>query len=245
MLMRNAAKPLYLQLFEQLESGIKSGTYSKDSKLPSEKELCEAFNVSRITVRKALKLLEDKGMAYSVQGKGSYVKVPLISTGLAKIRTFGEMLAENGYDGYTKILSYEEKPVDDFERLWTGSDWGTADQLSLLGYSMGEPVVLYKSAIRSPIGEQMYQEALKKAQRREPFSTFDLYPLIGLSIGKVNQQILAINADEEIADMLKYNIGDPVLVLESVILDRNLRAVEYKKGYYRTDKYAFMLHREI
>lgn len=245
MLMRNSAKPLYIQIKEDLETAIKSNKYPKDTKLPSEKELCEKYQVSRITIRKAIELLDNMGMIYAVQGKGSYVKTPMINAGLTKICTFGEMLAKNGCTGFTKILSYEEKAVDSMERLWKGPEWSNTSLLDLVGYSMNEPVVLYRSMINSLYGAQMYQEALKKEKNGEAFSTFDLYTSIGLHVGNVNQQILAISADKETAELLKLQPGKPVLVLESVIMDDKMRSVEYKKGYYRTDKYAFTLHREI
>ncbi len=245
MISQNSSKPLYIQVKDNLEEGIRSGKYPVGSKLPSENTLCEKFNVSRITIRQALDLLENKGMTYAVHGKGTFVKASIIDSSLQKISTFGETLAKMGYEGYTKIISYEEKQADDFEQLLRGQQWSRISNFALTGYANDTPVVTYRSVIRSPYGAKMYQEALELEKQKIAFSTFDLYARIGVEIGKINQQVAAINADEEIARILNIKLGDAVLVLDSVIMDTNLEPIEYKKGYYCTDKYSFNLNREI
>lgn len=58
---------------EFLRKQIKEGVFQVYSKLPSEKELCETLNISRITVRKALGILKDEGLIESHQGSGYFV----------------------------------------------------------------------------------------------------------------------------------------------------------------------------
>lgn len=67
---------LYIQIYNQLYDAIQSGRYAIGDKLPSEKELCQVFNVSRVPVREALCALELNGMVDSVQGGGVYVREP-------------------------------------------------------------------------------------------------------------------------------------------------------------------------
>ena len=245
MISQDGAKTLYLQIKENLEEGIRSGKYPLGSKLPSENDLCRTFDVSRITIRKALDILENKGVIYSVHGKGTFVRANVIDSNLQKISTFGETLRQMGYSGYTKIERYEERETSDFERMLHGEDWKRACYLSLVGFSMDEPVVLYRSMIRSPQGAEMYRAALELEKQRIPFSTFDLYRKIGIEIGKIEQKVVAVNATEDIAKILGRNVGDAILVLDSVILDKNMRMIECKKGYYCTDKYTFNLNREL
>ncbi|KSV56945.1 hypothetical protein ATO21_02590 [Pediococcus acidilactici] len=64
----------YKQISEELIQQIESGEFAIKSKLPSEKELCNQYDVSRITVRKALAELEEKGYITRRQGQGSFVK---------------------------------------------------------------------------------------------------------------------------------------------------------------------------
>ncbi|MCI1276476.1 MAG: GntR family transcriptional regulator, partial [Pediococcus acidilactici] len=64
----------YKQISEELIQQIESGEFTINSKLPSEKELCNQYDVSRITVRKALAELDEKGYITRRQGQGSFVK---------------------------------------------------------------------------------------------------------------------------------------------------------------------------
>lgn len=65
---------LYVQIYNQLVEAIRSGMFKVGEKLPSEKELCQTFNVSRVPVREALCALELNGLVDSIQGVGVYVK---------------------------------------------------------------------------------------------------------------------------------------------------------------------------
>ena len=184
-------------------------------------------------------------MIYSVHGKGTFVKTTTIDSSLMKISSFADTLAQKGFQGFTRITSYEECQLDDFDRMMHGNDWESLSRIALTGYSEDEPVVFYKSVIRNPYGKEMYAKAQLLEKNNIPFSTFDLYKEIGVRISKIDQQILAINADEEIARILHLNVGDAVLVLDSTIKNSDNVVLEYKKGYYRTDKYAFTLQRKL
>lgn len=67
------SKKLYIQIYNQILSQILSGAFQVGDKLPSERELCEQFEVSRVPVRQALSALELNGYIYSRQGEGVYV----------------------------------------------------------------------------------------------------------------------------------------------------------------------------
>ncbi|QHQ59780.1 GntR family transcriptional regulator [Anaerocolumna sedimenticola] len=64
---------LYKQVYEGIRGKILDGTFSKGSKLPSEEEFCTKYEVSTITIKKAMNLLVDDGMVHRVPGKGTYV----------------------------------------------------------------------------------------------------------------------------------------------------------------------------
>lgn len=81
---------LYEQVVEQIKNMIVQGIYKKGDLLPSEKELIEMTGVSRITVREALRLLNEAGVIETHKGKGSFVIVDS-----------SELLNEDeGTDGY-------------------------------------------------------------------------------------------------------------------------------------------------
>lgn len=245
MLSHDSSRPLYSQVEDELRKAILSGEYPPHSRLPSEKELCSRFAVSRITIRRAIADLESSGMIYTVHGKGTFVRSNRINSDLKKIRPFGETLAQEGHQGYTRINSFRDYELTDFDKIMGFTDWEAATEISLTGYSMGEPVVLYKSVIRAPYGSMMKEKMFEMEKNDIPFSTFDLYPQTGLVLARVDQSVLAINADAELAKALDIRQGDAVLVLDSSLVDIHNRLVERKKGYYRTDKYAFKIYREV
>jgi len=73
-------KPLYQVIIENITASIESGIYRPNGKLPSEADLMKSFNTSRITVTRALKELEIRGIIYRRKGKGSFA-APRRSTG--------------------------------------------------------------------------------------------------------------------------------------------------------------------
>src|SRR5690554_1710611 len=68
----------YEQIKEKIVLDIKEGRYKPNDKIPSEREYCQEFNTSRITVRKALGELTTLGVLYKMQGIGTFVKTVLI-----------------------------------------------------------------------------------------------------------------------------------------------------------------------
>jgi len=73
MIDRNKPLPLYYQVYEVLENKILAGEWGKEETVPTEQQLCQAYRVSRTTVRQAVHRLVEKGLLYIVQGKGTFV----------------------------------------------------------------------------------------------------------------------------------------------------------------------------
>ena len=72
-----SSEPMYQKIYKDLYNDIVSGKYSIGDRLPSEKELSENYNVSRITSKKALEIMADRGYVMRQPGKGTFVlKVP-------------------------------------------------------------------------------------------------------------------------------------------------------------------------
>ena len=72
----DSANPLYRQLMARIRADIATGIYAVHSRIPSEAELGETYQVSRVTVRKALAELTREGLLRRMQGKGTYVCAP-------------------------------------------------------------------------------------------------------------------------------------------------------------------------
>lgn len=90
----------------------------------------------------------------------------------------------------------------------------------------------------------MYIAAKELESIKTPFSTFDLYEMIGVGIQRMEQSIKAINADKALAELLKIPYEKSVLLLDTMVYGVGGVLLENKSAYYRSDKYAFTLCRE-
>ena len=68
-----APLPPYRQIADILRRRIASGQYPPDTRIPTESELIEAFEVARTTARRAIAVLREEGLIYTVPQRGSYV----------------------------------------------------------------------------------------------------------------------------------------------------------------------------
>jgi DNA-binding GntR family transcriptional regulator len=68
-----SAVPVSVQVASDIEADIDAGKLAPDTRLPSEGELAEQYGVARITVRRAIEQLRDRGKVVTVHGRGSYV----------------------------------------------------------------------------------------------------------------------------------------------------------------------------
>lgn len=98
---------LYYQLKEELRRKILAGEWIEGSKIPSEAEICEMFDVSRITVRKAIEELQDENYLVKKQGKGTFVQSRSIGQKLHKFYSFSEELKQIGIEETAKIVNFD------------------------------------------------------------------------------------------------------------------------------------------
>jgi len=98
---------LYYQLKEKLAKRIAGGHWKPGEKIPSEAELCEAYQVSRITVRKAIEDLVRSGQLVKHQGKGTFVTNVSLEHKLSKFYSFSEELTRSGMTERAQVLSFE------------------------------------------------------------------------------------------------------------------------------------------
>lgn len=66
--------PPYLQVAAILEAEIKGGKYPKGTRIPTESDLVERFEIARSTARRSIARLREQGLIVTVPQRGSYVK---------------------------------------------------------------------------------------------------------------------------------------------------------------------------
>ena len=83
---RTSDNPLYLQIYDQLKMAILAGKIAPGTRLPSSRQLAQAYGVGRITVTQAYRQLEMEGYVYGRTGVGTFVADDLpLSAGAAAV----------------------------------------------------------------------------------------------------------------------------------------------------------------
>ncbi|MCM3717653.1 GntR family transcriptional regulator [Fictibacillus phosphorivorans] len=248
MLDRKHSAPLYEQLKNEIQKMIKDGDLKPDDQIPSERELVEQYNVSRITVRQAINLAEKEGLVKRVHGVGTFVAKPKIKQELSNFNNFESTLQQQGLIATTKMLG-SQVITSDFQlsRLLDINVMERVIKLELIGYGDEIPVVYYNSYFPNRVGEKMKQAAEKALQAEKPFSTLDLYRLdqeIGLHPTHVEQTFEAQSAHYPLTEILNVQEGFPLFRVTSIVY-QDKTPLEYKETYYRGDKYKFFITRHM
>lgn len=112
MLLKSEPVPLYYQLNEVLRTQIQSGELAAGQSIPSERELCEQFGVSRATVRKALDALVQEGLLVREHGRGTFVAQPKVEQQFLGVRSFVKEMRLKGMNPEARILEVSQVPAD-------------------------------------------------------------------------------------------------------------------------------------
>lgn len=103
----------YESIFKDLEKQINQGVYQIDDYLPTEMELCQTYQASRDTIRKALKLLSKAGLIKKMQGRGSkVVKHEHINFPVSELTSYQELVQALGMASKTNVIAIDKLIVD-------------------------------------------------------------------------------------------------------------------------------------
>ncbi len=105
--------PLYMQLKEKIVEKIHTGQWVAGSKIPTEHQLCQEYQLSRITVRQALESLANDGYIVRQQGRGTFVSSPKIDTKLSTFYSFSQELQKHGFKQHDIVLSFRKLEADE------------------------------------------------------------------------------------------------------------------------------------
>jgi GntR family transcriptional regulator len=162
----NQEEALYLtkhrQIIEALTAEIQEGRLKPYDRLPSEKELCEQWQTSRSTVRKAMDQLTDRGKIFRVPGKGSFVSFPKISHDTSQILSFSEKMKAQGLDVVTKLIRKEL--IEPNEEVATALKLARSERvlkIQRLRIVRGEPLALQTAFMPSNICGNLIKEDLE------------------------------------------------------------------------------------
>lgn len=237
MLLKTSAIPLYLQIHTILRQRITSGMYEPGKLLPSETQMIEEFNVTRATLRNAIKLLQEDGLAVTEKGKGTFVNSVKKEQSLFKFYSFGRDYSGSEYNSNTFLTSAEEiLPNESIKEKFNQPSLGEISKISRIRYMDNIPVIAEISYIPIKIAPNIIAEDLNK------FSIYDLLEnKYRTPIKKAREYLNAVNCTKTLASQLKTKVGDAVFLVERITYTENDEVIEYRTSYIRGDKFKFFV----
>ncbi len=232
--------PKYYILKKVLEEKIENEEFPADEPIPSERELMEMYQVSRITVRKAVDELVNEGYLYKIQGKGTYVKTDERSSNLFAITSCTEDVVRMGMKPTKKVMVAELV-------------YANAKRAKALEITQEERVFMLGRILfadQEPLNYTVtfLPEKLFPGIDRHSFDRESLYQVLqeeyGVRLTKARRTIEAILARDEVAEYLDIEEGSPIILFRCVtygIVNGKEIPVENFKCYYRTDKFKFYI----
>ncbi|MGV2994730.1 GntR family transcriptional regulator [Streptococcus porcinus] len=140
--MNNSKAPLYFQVYEDIKTRIVNGEYEEGTKLPSERKLCDLYDVSRITIRESLDRLEQEQMIRREHGKGSIVLGNHYTQVLNSLYSFKDEIEKNGKQASTKVISMDRIDVTPFLQEKMGlTSFHSVYHLIRLRLANGQPMI--------------------------------------------------------------------------------------------------------
>lgn len=226
--------PLYLQLVEELIYKIENKEYEENDKLPSERELCEIYSLSRITVRNALQELERDGYIYKLHGKGTFVSSRSYKQNLVKLYSFTEEMKKIGKTPFTKVLSFNTIKADRrYASKLKISPGEEIYEIKRLRLADDEPLMYETSYIPSNKFPDLKRIELETTPMYEIFSN-----KYGVSVSKAIEQFSATNLREEEAKHLNYDTSRPAMLIKRYAY-QNEEIIEYTVSVLSGQKFYY------
>lgn len=219
----------------QIEKDIMDGVYDHTSKLPTEDQLIEKYNVSRNTIRKAITTLVQKGIVMAIQGSGMFIRQKY---------TEGYLILEN-FRGLTQDVNRKSlhNQIIKFERM-------EADEkiAGIMNCEVGTPLY-FVNRLRIVDGkkfvvEYSYYNKLIIPYLNEDIISGSIYQYIQndllLEIGYADRIIRAEKLDAVNASLLGLQENDPVLITENLAMLKNGSVFDYSIDYYHYEHTKFL-----
>lgn len=234
-LQRNHPLPLYAQLKDTLRSDLLTGRLRAHEQLPSERELCARFRVSRMTVRQALLDLTREGLIYSRVGKGTFASEPKINQQLKTLSGFSQDMQSRGSLPSSRVLEAKTERADARVARTLGLAPGVK-VIVLARVRLSDNIPLAIETVHLP-------HTLCPNLLRHDFARESLYAVLereyGYRLTRAEQTIEAALARPREAALLRLTLPAPVLVMERLTYTDQGILIEHVHSIYRGDRYKF------
>lgn len=234
---RNSTTSLFTQIEADIKNNIENGTYKFGDKLPTENELMELYNVSRITIRRAIEDLTKEGIIIKKQGKGTFVKEKKIQRKISHTISFTQSclqsnLSSNSYVTAREILNtseltFEEKNIFNDDKVLYIQRIRMANDVPIICENNYYPYSRFSFLLNEPLNESLFHllETKYDIKVGNPKNSY-----IDLTTAGVDQ-----------ANILKVTSGEPLFLLSTEIYDTENKLIHLGKQYIVGSRYRFYL----
>src|ERR1700722_3151489 len=228
--------PLYSRVETVLACEIADGILKVGDQLPTEDVLIERFEVSRITVRRAIQNLVGRGLVEIRRGKGTFVAPPKMTQELTELSGFVEDMHALGRQPTARVISKEVVTAD-------------ATVASHLALTKGERVVRIRRVRLADGIPLSFDETYLPLQIGKKIMTNNLKvePIFSLLERKYDVPLIeaeykldAVAAEPDVAAALKVKPRSPIFRIERTSYSTVRRPVDYEKLHYRGDLVQFV-----
>lgn len=229
--------PLYSQLKYLIIQKIESGEYPGESKIPSEQELCEQYDISRPTVRQAISELTNNGYLYKEKGKGTFVSKTKSKVDIKNFTGFTDSILDSQDPGQHDILSI--RTIKQNEMPCLDNSFGIQSHSQQHEYAEIRFVTVDKSSKLSlntsyiPLG--LFPEIIEDIKAKKP--SYEIlrgkYPLLPV---RTKSSLEVIYTDQSEAQFLQVQTGHPLIKVENLLYSKSGQPVEFVIAKYRADK---------
>lgn len=234
---RTEVLPKYRRVEEDLRYRVTSGVLKQGDQLPSESELCVQYDVSRITIRRAIQELAIEGYLYSVSGKGTFVAEWEAGVEVGPpLKGFTNEMQEFGYRAVTVGVELDVREAD--RKL-----------AAILDIEPGTRVVELRR-VRAVQDGMIIAYSINSFPFRPEFSTdpqdyfgslYELLERFGVSFTTGRDYLEATLPSVDIADKLDIDPAEPVLKSVKVSRTADHSFAEYNICYYVGSRYRYFV----
>ncbi len=232
---RNATLPAYHRLYVIISEGIKSGTYPPGELLPSENAIAETYEVSRVTVRRALEHLVEDGLVTKRKGQGSIVTLrDQHSHDQERVSGLLTNLVAKGAEFSVKTLFWDTVTPGAGVCIKLGVPVGTECWLiRRVRFIERKPLSYALIYLPKNVGASIPR---RKAENKMVIQMLDD---TDYRADEMKFSMSAALADGECAEVLQLSVGSAVLCMKGVAYSVSKEAVYYQESFYHTDRYEY------
>jgi DNA-binding GntR family transcriptional regulator len=240
---REAARPRYQELAEELRADIVRGTYSEVG-FPTEADLCKRFSVSRFTVREALRRLQAEGLISRKRGSGTLVKPAAARGGVLhqRLSNVGEIL-QYPRDTSARFANIGEGPlpraIAEQTGMLAGGRWTRFHGVRSGGGS-NEPIATTVAYVTERL-----RDAAARVTPGENTIFRQLERYAGVRVAEVTQDIQAVSASTAVARELGLVKRAPCLRIIRCYRDAAGETLEISVSHHPGDRFVYSMHIEV